>query len=174
MIAACEVNVRPAEDRDIEEIVLLDASLQTLPHWPAAAYRAVVGGASGSPLRCFYVAEWNGQIVGMAVARIDWIAEESFAELETVGVAVASQRQGVGGELCRAIITWCRSQGATHIDLEVRSRSAGAILLYRSLGFVDVGRRGNYYRDPADDAMLMRLVLTADPTQPAVSTESAA
>ena len=45
------------------------------------------------------------------------------------------------------------------MELEVRAGSAGAIGLYEGLGFVGVGRRRGYYRDPVDDAVLMRLDL---------------
>jgi ribosomal protein S18 acetylase RimI-like enzyme len=45
------------------------------------------------------------------------------------------------------------------IALEVRAASAGAIALYATLGFTQTGRRPRYYRDPEDDAVVMRLEL---------------
>ena len=39
--------------------------------------------------------------------------------------------------------------------LEVRPSNQVAIDLYRSFGFVVVGRRAGYYRDNAEDALLM-------------------
>ena len=66
---------------------------------------------------------------------------------------------GWGGRLCGAVIEWCREQGAAAVELEVRAASEGAIALYRGLGFVAVGRRPGYYREPVDDAVLMRLDL---------------
>jgi ribosomal-protein-alanine N-acetyltransferase len=47
----------------------------------------------------------------------------------------------------------------TILELEVRAGRAGAIALYTGLGFVIVGRRRRYYREPVDDALLMRLDL---------------
>jgi [ribosomal protein S18]-alanine N-acetyltransferase len=41
----------------------------------------------------------------------------------------------------------------------VRTGSVGAVALYRSLGFVGVGERVGYYRDPVEDALLMQLRL---------------
>jgi [ribosomal protein S18]-alanine N-acetyltransferase len=41
----------------------------------------------------------------------------------------------------------------------VRASNAGAIALYKLLGFVEAGRRPRYYQDPQDDAVLMRLTL---------------
>jgi ribosomal-protein-alanine N-acetyltransferase len=48
------------------------------------------------------------------------------------------------------------------LELEVRAGSIGAIALYSSVGFVVAGRRRDYYREPVEDALLMRLDLTVD------------
>jgi [ribosomal protein S18]-alanine N-acetyltransferase len=162
-----EVSIRRAGPEDIEAVVLLGRTLDTLPHWPASEYRAAIAVSDSRPLRCLLVAEVDGPIVGVAVARVDCIAGECTGELESVGVASSAQRRGIGRELCRSVIRWCESQGASHVDLEVRSQSAGAVALYRELGFVAAGKRRNYYRDPADDAILMRLVLKREPSEPA-------
>ena len=45
------------------------------------------------------------------------------------------------------------------MELEVRAGSVGAIALYGGLGFVVVGRRKGYYREPVEDALLMKLEL---------------
>jgi ribosomal-protein-alanine N-acetyltransferase len=45
------------------------------------------------------------------------------------------------------------------IELEVRAGNLAALTLYRRFGFVEVGRRKGYYRDPAEDAVLMDLLL---------------
>jgi len=82
---------------------------------------------------------------------------ERIAELESVVVALAARRSGVGRTLCRAVFDWCREQDATEIDLEVRASSEGAVALYVSLGFELVGRRPRYYCAPDDDALILRL-----------------
>ncbi len=69
------------------------------------------------------------------------------------------RRSGIGRALCAAVLDWCRLQAATEIVLEVRAASAGAIALYSSLGFAEIGSRPRYYHDPEDDALLMRLPL---------------
>ena len=40
--------------------------------------------------------------------------------------------------------------------LEVRASNTGAQLLYEILGFVQVGIRKNYYRNPKEDALILR------------------
>ena len=40
--------------------------------------------------------------------------------------------------------------------LEVRTSNTPAISVYEKLGFIEVGRRKNYYRNPKEDAIIMR------------------
>ena len=43
--------------------------------------------------------------------------------------------------------------------LEARASNLAALELYRQLGFAEAGRRRGYYREPAEDAVLMHLKL---------------
>ena len=56
--------------------------------------------------------------------------------------------------LAAALLTEA-ARGLT-LFLEVRAGNAPAVALYRGLGFSEVGRREGYYRNPPDDALLMR------------------
>ena len=54
------------------------------------------------------------------------------------------------------------------VYLEVRPSNAGALGLYRKLGFREVGRRKAYYSDNGEDALVLRHDLTLAPdTRPA-------
>ena len=86
-------------------------------------------------------------------------APNRIAELESVVVSASARRAGIGRALCRAVLDWSRSQGATELVLEVRASSSAAIALYAGLGFTLAARRPRYYRDPDDDALLMRMEL---------------
>ena len=94
------------------------------------------------------------------------------AELESVAVEDSFRRRGVGRLLCNEVIAWSGHQGASHIDLEVRAESSGAIALYRSLGFVALGRRPRYYQSPDEDALMMRLALHHSPAQGIVTNQT--
>ena len=52
----------------------------------------------------------------------------------------------------------CRSEGATHMRLEVRSANRSARQLYHSLGFTLIGVRARYYSD--DNVLIMQLDFT--------------
>jgi ribosomal-protein-alanine N-acetyltransferase len=156
--------IRPAVAADIERVVALDREIQNVPHWRVVDYLAAlppverVEGVTGTR-RCFFVAESGVALVGFAVGQVTVLDTDVLAELESVGVAESVRRAGIGRALCEAVILWARECGAKEIELEVRSRSEGAIALYRGIGFVTVGMRAKYYREPGDDAVLMRLGL---------------
>lgn len=159
-----QLQIRPAASSDFVAIVALERATQNAPHWPPAAYAAILETPDDSiPHRCLLVALKNETLAGFAVGVIPPAnaAEPTLAaELESVAVAATARRTGIGRTLCTAVIDWCRFQGATEILLEVRATSAPAIALYVGLGFTQTGRRPHYYRNPDEDALVMHLRLT--------------
>ena len=148
--------VRAAEAADLEAVLEIERGAATAPHWAAAEYAACVeGGEAGR--RVLLVAEVEGAVVGFAVGAVTVMGDEVVGEIENVAVEAAARRAGVGAALCGAVVAWCVGRGAGEVELEVRAGSAGAIALYERLGFVAVGGRPGYYRNPVEDAVLMRL-----------------
>lgn len=157
--------IRAGVSGDVARVLALDRATELLPHWVEADYAKAVSYAHchpGSDVskagvgRCLFVADVHSEIVGFVVAKVTVLRAEVLAELESVAVDAAERRAGIGRALCEPVIEWSQRQGATEMDLEVRSRSDAAINLYKRLGFVAIGTRGEYYRDPVDDAVLMR------------------
>lgn len=144
--------IRPALEEDLGAVLAIERSLAAAPHWAEAEYLRVLNG-SGAVRRCLLVGVEDGEVVGFAVGVV--IAE--VGELETVAVRTSRQGQGIGQELVRMVLRWCRAAGAGAMELEVRATSLGPQRIYSRLGFVEVGRRPAYYSDPADDAVLMRV-----------------
>lgn len=66
------------------------------------------------------------------------------------------RRRGVG----RALVQRSMQEKMDFITLEVRESNAPAIALYSSLGFVEVGKRPRFYREPTEDALLMTKYFT--------------
>lgn len=150
--------IRPATDADLEDLFTLERGISTAPHWPRGAYDAILADEIFAPRRCLIVAAGGngGPLLGFSVAVVHPAGD---AELESVAVADFARRQGIGRNLCTAAAEWCRLQGATELLLEVRAASNGAVELYTKLGFAEVGRRPDYYRNPQDDALVLRLKL---------------
>lgn len=78
------------------------------------------------------------------------------AEILDVAVAPSFRGRGVGRVLVDRAVAFCRERELSLLCLEVRVGNEEAISLYRRLGFVEVGRRKNYYEN-GDDAILMDL-----------------
>ncbi len=161
-MSVVDYRVREGVAADLVGVVRLEREIAEAPHWTAAEYSSIVqtyGVADGAVRRQLFVAEDKARLLGFAVGKVLVSDAVRLGELESVAVGVSTRRSGVGRTLCEAVIRWCVERGATEVELEVRARSTGAIALYKGLGFVAVGERAGYYRDPFEDALLMRLRL---------------
>jgi ribosomal-protein-alanine N-acetyltransferase len=94
-------------------------------------------------------------VVGFTVASL--LPPE--AELELIAVEPAAQRRGLAQRLFAALAVELRAARMEEVILEVRASNLSALLLYQKLGFVETGRRKDYYQIPVEDALLMRLEL---------------
>ncbi len=100
-----------------------------------------------------WLAECDGRAAGILVGRI---AADEF-EILNMAVAGDSRRRGVATRLTLAAIREAQAAGTTRTFLEVRASNQGGIAFYTRVGFRVCGQRANYYREPAEDAVLMVL-----------------
>ena len=79
-------------------------------------------------------------------------------ETDMMNVAVHPdfRRQGIAAALVNALVENLKKMGSHCLTLEVRASNAPAIALYEKLGFAEIGRRKNYYRNPQEDALILR------------------
>ena len=99
---------------------------------------------------CFVATDDSGT-VAYVLGRM--IAPEG--EIYRVAVRPDKRQRGLGYRLLDYAVKTSRGRGLESIFLEVRSRNIPAIKLYTSYGFRKAGVRKNYYKDPADDAIVM-------------------
>lgn len=78
-------------------------------------------------------------------------------EIFNVAVAPEFRRNGMADALIKKFIEAVREKETQVIFLEVRTSNLGAINLYEKNGFVFCGIRKDYYTDPKENAILMRL-----------------
>jgi ribosomal-protein-alanine acetyltransferase len=89
------------------------------------------------------------------------VAREIAGTGEVLNLAVAPEfrRRGVGGALLRAGLTALRLRKVDEVFLEVRESNHSAQALYLAHGFRPVGQRSAYYRNPREDALVLRLAM---------------
>lgn len=148
--------IRRMTAEDLDDVIALAAGLKHAPCWPREAYLAALN-PLGAPRRSALVAVERpaSPLTGFAVASV--LVPQ--AELETIGVATAVQRQGIGRSLLASLIEELRAAAVSEFLLEVRASNGAALRLYRGLGWRETGRRPRYYSAPEEDAVLMSLDL---------------
>ena len=85
-------------------------------------------------------------------------SQSSIDEADIMNVAVHPdyRRQGIAENLINTLVAELKNRGCHALLLEVRVSNTPAITLYEKLGFVQVGCRKNYYRNPKEDALILR------------------
>ncbi|MBC2778837.1 ribosomal protein S18-alanine N-acetyltransferase [Parasphingopyxis marina] len=103
--------------------------------------RAQCNGMLGNRSCWIDVMRVEGEPAGFTLSRM--IVDE--AELLLIAVRSEYRGQGIGRELLQRTCIAAASRGARRLHLEVRDGNDAA-LLYRSMGFEQIGLRKNYYR----------------------------
>jgi ribosomal-protein-alanine N-acetyltransferase len=98
------------------------------------------------------VAEIDGEVAGYSVL---WMAGEE-CELANLAVDPARRGAGLGALLLDAALQEAHAEGSLAMFLEVRASNEGARRMYAHRGFHEVGRRKEYYKNPTEDALVLR------------------
>lgn len=105
-------------------------------------------------INCFYGAAGDdGKLLG-------YIGFQSVCdEMNVFNVAVlpSARRNGIGSSLVGKMTEEAGNRKTRVINLEVRASNLSAIGLYERSGFVFCGIRKDYYSEPRENALLMRL-----------------
>lgn len=105
-----------------------------------------------NPLSCWLVAVQGDIVTGYVGSQTVLDA----SDMMNIAVDPAFRRMGVAQELVDALVAELKARGSESLTLEVRSSNAPAKALYEKLGFIQVGLRKNYYRNPREDALILR------------------
>ena len=145
------VTLRRAVNADLPAVVEIERRSFSDP-WSTASFRSALD-AEGV---LFDVAQSAaGEVLGYVVA---WCAVDE-AELANLAVAAEARGAGVGKALLDAALKYAAERGCVCMFLEVRESIAAARSIYVSRGFEEVGRRRRYYREPVEDALIMRAAM---------------
>ncbi len=161
-----KVEIRRMVEADVARVVAIENCWDYLSKWGEEGYLQVLGKPF---LFCPLVAEVEsagrasprepGTLAGAAVLAL----LVDHGELCNLMVPPRYLGTRVGRQLLAQCLEVARQRQLTRIFLEVRHSNQRAIRFYRRNGFEIVSRRGNYYRDPPEDAWVMEREAPRDP-----------
>ena len=108
-----------------------------------------------NPLALWLVAVEGDSVVGYIGSQT--VLDES--DMMNVAVHPDCRRRGIAEALVTALSDALKARGSVSLALEVRASNEPAKALYEKLGFALAGRRPNYYRNPKEDALILRKML---------------
>jgi ribosomal-protein-alanine N-acetyltransferase len=103
----------------------------------------------------YYVAVHDGKLVGYCGM---WLFSGE-AHITTIAVHQDWRGRGLGKLFMNSLMDYAREHGATTMLLEVRPANTVARILYKNMGFRQIGCRRNYYMETKEDALVMILNL---------------
>ena len=107
-----------------------------------------------NPLSLWLVALDDATVAGYVGSQ----SVQGEADMMNVAVHPDYRRKGIARQLVTELVAALAKKGVHSLALEVRASNAPAIALYEQLGFQQVGRRPNYYRNPKEDALILKKV----------------
>ncbi len=141
--------IRKMTMNDLEQVVAIDQASFSLP-WPPRSFQFEL---TDNPAARCWVAERDGKIVAMIVS---WLILDEL-HIATIATHPDFRKQGIGKTLLNHVLKSAREEGAARAFLEVRASNRAAIEMYKRFGFMEDGRRKEYYKDNHEDAILMTL-----------------
>jgi ribosomal-protein-alanine N-acetyltransferase len=142
--------IRLAASADAPALVAIERRCFSDP-WSETAFRETLAADWTFGL----VAESGRGLAGYLIGR------ETAGSGEILNLAVAPEfrRRGIGGALLEEGLAGFRHRRAVEVFLEVRESNHSAQALYLGRGFRPIGQRSSYYRNPREDALVLRLEL---------------
>ena len=138
------IEIIPMNESHVAAVAALEEANFTTA-WPESAIRDELT----NKLSLWLVAVEDGTVLGYVGSQT--VLEE--ADMMNIAVEESARRRGIARTLVEELV---RQLPAYSLTLEVRASNAPAIALYDSLGFAQVGLRRNYYRNPREDALILR------------------
>ena len=141
------MEIRKMTAAEVPQVAELEKLCFSLP-WSEKS----VAGELDNPLSVWLVAMEGESLAGYVGSQT--VMDET--DMMNLAVAPRFRRQGVGEALVNALEASLKDLGSRCLTLEVRASNESAQALYACLGFVQVGRRKNYYHHPKEDALILR------------------
>ena len=151
MRVASRMSIRLADLGDLPSIHAIEKACFSDP-WELDSISAVLA----LPHMKTWVAEQGEGAERRVVGYVIGLLLGVEAEVADLAVDPPLKGKGIGGQLLDCLLNEAPAQGIEAVFLEVRESNAAARALYASRAFQEVGRRKSYYRQPVEDALILR------------------
>ena len=132
---------------DLDAVAAAEGRIHPFP-WTRGNFADSLAAGHGA-----WLAQEDGRMIGYAVML--QVLDE--AHLLNISVLPELQRGGRGSAILMHLFGLARQRGAARMLLEVRPGNASGQALYRRHGFIEIGRRRDYYpvHEGREDAIVM-------------------
>lgn len=137
-------------ENDIEEVMILETSVFLSHPDPDGLKKACMRKEN-----VYMVAENEGEIIAYCTV----VTSYETADLCNIAVRENYRKKHIAQMLLSECILQCKSINVERMLLEVRESNISAILFYKKMDFLQIGKRKGYYSQPAEDAIIMEKVL---------------
>ena len=96
---------------------------------------------------------------GKVIAYCTITALYETADLCNIAVKEEYRRCHIAEKLLEKCVITCKARGVTRILLEARESNTPELNFYKKMGFMEIGKRKNYYKEPCEDAVIMEKML---------------
>jgi [ribosomal protein S18]-alanine N-acetyltransferase len=134
--------------RDLSTVIEIQTAAG-FPGWMEYDYNRLIGDAELFSFVCIFESE----IAGFVAANL--VDEHGVIEIYNIAVSRTQRRRGIGKLLVETLQVAVLEKERPKIWLELRASNSGAQRFYLTMGFVETGRRKNYYTTPVEDSVLM-------------------
>jgi ribosomal protein S18 acetylase RimI-like enzyme len=133
------LRIRPMEPEDIDAVLAIDKKISGVRR--AVSYTDLITGDLGGVLDLSFVAEVNGQIVGLILARRAYVGEPvvEVGLIQILGVDPDYQKQGIATKLVESLLETSRAEKLKAIRIMVKENDSQLQAFFARMGF----RRGH-------------------------------
>ena len=146
---AAALQFSPMSLEDIPGVMEIENQSFPIP-WSESSFRYEL---LENPYASLFVGRYRAGPAVVSFACI-WIVDQEM-KVNNIAVHPRVRAQGVGTRFLHFLLDHAAAQGCREVTLEVRPSNGAALALYRSAGFVPIGRRKQYYTDTHEDAIVM-------------------
>lgn len=111
----------------------------------------------------FLIAEYGERLSGFLLARLTGDGFSAEADLLNFGVLESFRNRKIGSALYESFIDELAARNVKTVWLEVRRSNEIALSFYLKRGFEMMQIRKNFYSNPSEDALVLKLEISVPP-----------